>query len=245
MFKSQVWNLVGNNDILKGQKYIVLFYFFLYHIIFLYHLITWIRLKSQRRKIMLLIDELRTEYNKLETVMNDLEAIKSQVKKALENGQYIVYSHCQEQVKMSIKLDKEFDCLLENTELAIKTLVATTNEVCGGNTFVAVDSTQVICVVKQFYPTDRLDLPFHKTMLTDIIEFTKFHLKNEMLEKARSGFSEGEIKLGEKAMDITVYSDIIFKKLSEYYAQQGIKVQFGMLLSDPIYFNWDPKKEEN
>ena len=46
-------------------------------------------------------------------------------------------------------------------------------------------------------------------------------------------------------MDITVYSDIIFKKLSEYYAEQGIKVQFGMLLSDPIYFNWDPKKEEN
>lgn len=194
---------------------------------------------------MLLIDELRAEYNKLETVMNDLEAIKSQVKKALENGQYIVYSHCQEQVKMSIKLDKEFDCLLENTELAIKTLVATTNEVCGGNTFVMVDSTQVICVVKQFFPTDRLDLPFHKTMLTDIIEFTKFHLKNEMLEKAKNGFSEGTIKLGEKAMDITVYSDIIFKKLSEYYAQQGIKVQFGMLLSDPIYFNWDPKKEGN
>ena len=114
---------------------------------------------------MLLIDELRAEYNKLETVMNDLEAIKSQVKKALENGQYIVYSHCQEQVKMSIKLDKEFDCLLENTELAIKTLVSTTNEVCGGNTFVTVDSTQVICVVKQFYPTDRLDLPFHKKLL--------------------------------------------------------------------------------
>ena len=43
---------------------------------------------------MLLIDELRAEYNKLETVMNDLEAIKSQVKKALENGQYIVYSPC-------------------------------------------------------------------------------------------------------------------------------------------------------
>ena len=84
-----------------------------------------------------------------------------------------------------------------------------------------------------------------KTMLTDIIEFTKFHLKNEMLEKAKNGFSEGEIKLGEKAMDITVYSYIIFKKLSEYYAEQGVKVQFGMLLSDPIYFNWDPKKEEN
>ena len=151
---------------------------------------------------MLLIDELRAEYNKLETVMNDLEAIKSHVKKALENGQYIVYSHCQEQVKMSIKLDKEFDCLLENTELAIKTLTSTTNEACGGNTFVTVDSTQVICVVKQFFPTDRLDLPFHKTMLTDIIEFTKFHLKNEMLEKAKKvrdnkGFDNIEFIKGE------------------------------------------------
>lgn len=192
---------------------------------------------------MLLVDELRAEYNKLETTMKELEAVKMQVQKALESGQYTVYSHYQDEVKISIKLDKEFDYLLKNTELAIKTLVETTNKVCGGNTFVTVDSAQVICVVKQFYPTDKIDMPFHQIMLEKNIELVKFHLKNEMLERAKNGFCEGRIKLGEKVMNITVYSDIIFKKLSEYYAEQGIKIKFGMFLSDPIYFNWDPKEE--
>ena len=41
---------------------------------------------------MLLIDELRAEYNKLETVMKDLESIKTQVKKhwRMDNTSFIL-----------------------------------------------------------------------------------------------------------------------------------------------------------
>ena len=177
---------------------------------------------------MSIIQELNKKYAEARVNIAAAERTAKEVLQKLEDGDYIIYSHCTSRGKFQLNLETS----ITEQHLA----VAEIQKMIAENIAVAIT----------FYPSDRVDTPFDKILIEKIKEKFRTVINNNMMCFAEQGESSGHIKPGEDFIKFNLYASPIFAALAKEYRKEGILLQFGIELADEIYFSWKPTdKEEN
>lgn len=191
---------------------------------------------------MSIIEELNKKYAEARVNIADAEKAAKEALQKLEDGDYIIYSHCTSKGKFQLNLGTS---IIEQ-HLA----VAEIQKMIAKNIFhdfsVTILDQRTIVVTMTFYPSDRVDTPFDKILIEKIKEKFRTVINNNMMYFAEQGESSGHIRPGEDFIKFNLYASPVFDALAKEYRKEGISLQFGIELADEIYFSWKPTdKEEN
>lgn len=207
------------------------------------YLISWRSLyKGKEENKMSIIEELNQKYAEARVNIAAAEKTANEVLQKLENGDYIIYSHCTSKGKFQLNLETS---IIEQ-HLAVVEIQKTIAENIFHDFSVAILDPRTIVVTMTFYPSDRTDTPFDRNLIEKIKEKFRTVINNNMMHFAEQGESSGHIKPGEDFIKFNLYASHVFNALAEEYRKEGISLQFGIELADEVYFSWNPTdKEEN
>ena len=207
------------------------------------YLISWRSLyKGKEENKMSIIEELNKKYAEARVNIAAAEKTAKEALQKLEDGDYIIYSHCTSKGKFQLNLGTS---IIEQ-HLA----VAEIQKMIAKNIFhdfsVTILDQRTIVVTMTFYPSDRVDTPFDKILIEKIKEKFRTVINNNMMYFAEQGESSGHIRPGEDFIKFNLYASPVFDALAKEYRKEGISLQFGIELADEVYFSWKPTdKEEN
>lgn len=191
---------------------------------------------------MSIIEELNKKYAEARVNIAAAEKTAKEVLQKLENGDYIIYSHCTSKGKFQLNLETP----VEEPHLVIMEVQKMVAESIFHDFTVAILEPNTIVVTMTFYPSDRTDTPFDRNLIEKIKEKFRTVINNNMMYFAEQGESSGHIKPGEDFIKFNLYASPVFNALAEEYRKEGISLQFGIELADEVYFSWNPTdKEEN
>lgn len=207
------------------------------------YLISWRSLyKGKEENKMSIIQELNKKYAEARVNIAAAEKTAKEVLQKLENGDYIIYSHCTSKGKFQINLETP----VEEPHLVVVEVQKMVAESIFHDFTVAILESNTIVVTMTFYPSDRTDTPFDKNLIEKIKEKFRTVINNNMMYFAEQGESSGHIKPGEDFIKFNLYASPVFDALAKEYREEGILLQFGIELADEVYFSWNPTdKEEN
>ena len=191
---------------------------------------------------MSIIEELNKKYAEARVNIAAAEKTAKEVLQKLEDGDYIIYSHCTSRGKFQLNLETS----IEEQHLTVAEIQKMIAESIFHDFSVAILDPRSIVVTMTFHPSDRVDTPFDKTLIEKIEEKFRAVINNNMMYFAEQGESSGHIKPGEDFIKFNLYATHVFNALAKEYREEGISLQFGIELADEIYFSWQPTdKEEN
>ena len=207
------------------------------------YLISWRSLyKGKEENKMSIIEELNKKYAEARVNIAAAEKTAKEVLQKLENGDYIIYSHCTSRGKFQVNLET----LIEEQHLTVAEIQKMIAENIFHDFSVTILDPKTVVVAMTFYPSDRVDTPFDKILIEKIKEKFRTVINNNMMCFAEQGESSGHIKPGEDFIKFNLYATHVFNALAKEYRKEGILLQFGIELADEIYFSWQPTdKEEN
>ena len=189
---------------------------------------------------MSIIQELNKKYAEVRVNIAAAEKTAKEVLQKLEDGDYIIYSHCTSRGKFQLNLETS----ITEQHLAIAEIQKMIAENIFHDFSVTILDPRTIAVAITFYPSDRVDTPFDKILIEKIKEKFRTVINNNMMCFAEQGESSGHIKPGEDFIKFNLYASPVFAALAKEYREEGISLQFGIELADEICFSWKPTDKE-
>lgn len=191
---------------------------------------------------MSIIEELNKKYAEARVNIAAAEKTAKEALQKLEDGDYIIYSHCTSKGKFQLNLETS---IIEQ-HLAVVEIQKTIAENIFHDFSVTILDPRTIVVAMTFHSSDRVDTPFDKILIEKIKEKFRTVINNNMMCFAEQGDSSGHIRPGEDFIKFNLYASPVFDALAKEYRKEGISLQFGIELADEVYFSWNPTdKEEN
>ena len=189
---------------------------------------------------MSIIQELNKKYAEARVNIAAAERTAKEVLQKLEDGDYIIYSHCTSRGKFQLNLETS----ITEQHLAVAEIQKMIAENIFHDFSVTILDPRTIAVAITFYPSDRVDTPFDKILLEKIKEKFRAVINNNMMYFAEQGESSGHIRPGEDFIKFNLYASHVFDALAKEYREEGISLQFGIELADEVYFSWKPTDKE-
>lgn len=189
---------------------------------------------------MSIIQELNKKYAEARVNIAAAERTAKEVLRKLEDGDYIIYSHCTSRGKFQLNLETS----ITEQHLAVAEIQKMIAENIFHDFSVTILDPRTIAVAITFYPSDRVDTPFDKILIEKIKEKFRAVINNNMMYFAEQGESSGHIRPGEDFIKFNLYASHVFDALAKEYREEGISLQFGIELADEVYFSWKPTDKE-
>lgn len=189
---------------------------------------------------MSIIQELNKKYAEARVNIAAAEKTAKEALQKLEDGDYIIYSHCTSKGKFQLNLGTS---IIEQ-HLAVAEIQKMIAENIFHDFSVTILDQRTVVVTMTFYPSDRVDTPFDKILIEKIKEKFRTVINNNMMCFAEQGESSGHIKPGEDFIKFNLYASPVFAALAKEYRKEGILLQFGIELADEIYFSWKPTDKD-
>lgn len=189
---------------------------------------------------MSIIQELNKKYAEARVNIAAAERTAKEVLQKLEDGDYIIYSHCTSRGKFQLNLETS----ITEQHLAVAEIQKMIAENIFHDFSVTILDPRTIAVAITFYPSDRVDTPFDKILIEKIKEKFRAVINNNMMYFAEQGESSGHIRPGEDFIKFNLYASHVFDALAKEYREEGISLQFGIELADEVYFSWQPTDKE-
>jgi hypothetical protein len=189
---------------------------------------------------MSIIQELNKKYAEARVNIAAAERTAKEVLQKLEDGDYIIYSHCTSRGKFQLNLETS----ITEQHLAVAEIQKMIAENIFHDFSVTILDPRTIAVAITFYPSDRVDTPFDKILIEKIKEKFRAVINNNMMYFAEQGESSGHIRPGEDFIKFNLYASHVFDALAKEYREEGISLQFGIELADEVYFSWKPTDKE-
>lgn len=189
---------------------------------------------------MSIIEELNKKYAEARVNIAAAERTAREALQKLEDGDYIIYSHCTSKGKFQLNLETP----IEEQHLTVAEIQKMIAENIFHDFSVTILDPKTVVVAMTFYPSDRVDTPFDKILIEKIKEKFRAVINNNMMYFAEQGESSGHIKPGEDFIKFNLYATHVFNALAKEYREEGISLQFGIELADEIYFSWQPTDKE-
>ena len=187
-----------------------------------------------------IIQELNKKYAGARVNIAAAERTAKEVLQKLEDGDYIIYSHCTSRGKFQVNLETP----IEEQHLTVAEIQKMIAENIFHDFSVTILDPRTIAVAITFYPSDRVDTPFDKILIEKIKEKFRAVINNNMMYFAEQGESSGHIRPGEDFIKFNLYASHVFDALAKEYREEGISLQFGIELADEVYFSWQPTDKE-
>lgn len=189
---------------------------------------------------MSIIQKLNKKYAEARVNIAAAERTAKEVLQKLEDGDYIIYSHCTSRGKFQLNLETS----ITEQHLAVAEIQKMIAENIFHDFSVTILDPRTIAVAITFYPSDRVDTPFDKILIEKIKEKFRAVINNNMMYFAEQGESSGHIRPGEDFIKFNLYASHVFDALAKEYREEGISLQFGIELADEVYFSWKPTDKE-
>lgn len=189
---------------------------------------------------MSIIQELNKKYAEARVNIAAAERTAKEVLQKLEDGDYIIYSHCTSRGKFQLNLETS----ITEQHLAVAEIQKMIAENIFHDFSVTILDPRTIAVAITFYPSNRVDTPFDKILIEKIKEKFRAVINNNMMYFAEQGESSGHIRPGEDFIKFNLYASHVFDALAKEYREEGISLQFGIELADEVYFSWQPTDKE-